>query len=103
MKAIVGEEYHVDSRVINGVPKGSDDNPGTSDKPLATITEALRRIKVKKSLVKVKIPWGMWDLYGGWTPNRNIKMSEAEQFKQNLENGYFDRMINLYIPIIESG
>jgi len=50
---------------------------------------------------EVKIPWGMWDIYGGWTPNRNIEMSEQEQFRQNLENGYFDRMINLYMPTTE--
>ena len=44
MVIIIGEEYHVDGRVIGGVPKGSDDNPGTSDKPLATIAEAIRRV-----------------------------------------------------------
>ena len=37
-------EYCVDARIIDGVMVGSDNNPGTSDKPLATITEALRRI-----------------------------------------------------------
>ena len=42
---VVGNEYHVDARIINDIPKGSDDNPGTSDKPLATIAEAIRRIK----------------------------------------------------------
>ena len=42
---VVENEYHVDARVIDDVPKGSDKNPGTSDKPLATIGEAVRRIK----------------------------------------------------------
>jgi len=63
----------------------------------------LRKKGEEMTPVGVKIPWGMWDLYGRWTPHGNIEMSESEQFRQNLENGYFDRTINLYIPTIESG
>lgn len=43
---VIANEYHVDSRIRDGVMIGSDDNPGTRDKPLATIPEAIRRIKV---------------------------------------------------------
>ena len=37
---------------------------------------------------RVTCPWGFWDLYGGWYPNDLLKMSAAEQMKQNIENGY---------------
>ena len=45
----IGNEYHVDARIINDIPMGSNKNPGTSDKPLATIAEAIRRIKPRIS------------------------------------------------------
>jgi len=36
----------------------------------------------------VKCPWGFWDLDGNWFYNPNILMSENEQRKQNIINGY---------------
>ncbi len=39
----------------------------------------------------LKIPWGGWDIYGNWEPNPRLMMSTAEQYKQNVENGYIDK------------
>jgi len=38
---------------------------------------------------QIKWPWGMWDLEtGAWQPNHILRMSEEDQHKENLANGY---------------
>lgn len=34
------------------------------------------------------IPWGIWDEWGCWHHNPRLMMSAAEQYMQNVENGY---------------
>lgn len=37
---------------------------------------------------KLKIPWGAWGLSGNWQPNPRLMMSEGEQMKENIINGF---------------
>ncbi len=37
----------------------------------------------------IKCPWGMWNMETGmWQHNPNLKMSEEEQFNDNIKNGF---------------
>lgn len=36
----------------------------------------------------VLCPWGMFDPAGAWMPNPALSMSVAEQYRQNVANGY---------------
>jgi len=42
---------------------------------------------VKEAKLQIKCPWGHWES-GLWFPNPRLEMSEAEQRRQNIENGY---------------
>lgn len=38
--------------------------------------------------MKVDVPWGSFDLSGGWHPNANLELSADEQYRQNVANGH---------------
>lgn len=37
---------------------------------------------------EVRVCWGYFDIYGNWFPNPFIEISEDEQFRCNVENGF---------------
>jgi len=37
---------------------------------------------------EIKVPYGMWDVNGQWMHNKNLGITEAEQRKRNLANGF---------------
>jgi len=37
----------------------------------------------------VKVPYGMWDVNGQWMHNKNLGITEDEQRRRNVENGFY--------------
>ena len=50
------------------------------------LSEFIKQADVEQ--YKIKIPWGSWELDGTWHYNPFLEMSEDEQRRQNIENGY---------------
>lgn len=44
-----------------------------------------------KFIEKSSIAFGTFSIGGGWKPNNNLEMSEAEQLAHNCENNFIPR------------
>lgn len=55
------------------------------------------------------VPWGHWEIIGGgltegyriWHHNPHLAITADEQYRQNVENGYMTKSIEIIPPTIE--
>lgn len=49
----------------------------------------------------LRVPWGVFDLQGGWQPNRFLNKTVDEQYAENVGNGFIKPVLPIDLVELE--